>query len=197
MNTIPREIWLHIFSFLGKKHVGDDFDIESQLYKEYSYSWYYPVNELYKTSRLFSWLREYEFIHFSDEDYYSTIKIVDINDNPIHLINLSSGRIMGYKINDNENLYESFYFAYKIQRIREINGEQYYEPKYCNRSSDECHNNCLHCYRLNIVEKQILDADNLIREIIEDPFGDEPVLIRPKSNKLNNLKIEYDPSCLE
>jgi hypothetical protein len=194
MNTIPREILLHIFSFIKKVFVHDD---GSLTYKQNHEGWYYPLNELYKTSHVFEWLREYEFVHTSFENYYWTIRVVDISNKVISLINIDGDRIMGYKIGEYENTYSSYRRDGKTKRLRVISGCLCYEPKNCSRTSIECNSNCLHCYRLNKIEQRILDADNLISEIMRDEyFTSIDVVIRPKSSRLQNLKLKFNASHL-
>lgn len=194
MNNIPREILLHIFSFINKVFVHDD---GSLIYKQNREGWYYPLNELYKTSHMFAWLHEFVFVYASFDDYYWTIKMVDINNKVISLINIDEDRILGYKIGEYENTYRSYRCNGKTKRLRVISGRQYYEPKNCSRTSIGCNSNCLHCYRLNKVEQMILDADNLIGEIMRDEcFTSIDVVIRPKSSRLQNLKLKFNASHL-
>lgn len=193
LDTIPREILLHIFSFIEKEFVHND---GSLIYKQNHGGWYYPLNELYKTSHMFDWLREYEFVYASFADYYWTIKMVDINNKVIGLIDIDEDRIMGYKIGEYENTYSSYRRDGKTKRLRVISGRLYYEPKNCSRTSIECNSNCLHCHRLNKIEQMILTADDIIGKIIREYFTDIDIIIRPKSSRLQNLKLKFNASHL-
>jgi hypothetical protein len=196
MDTLPREILLHIFQFIDKKFVHEEDNDSSSIYEQYYGRWYYPLNELYKTSHMFAWLHEYEFVYVLYDDYYWTIKIVNINDKIISLINIKEDRIMGYQIGEYENIYKSYYWNHDTQRFRNIGIELYSEPKNCSRSSGECNANCLHCHRLNKIEQMILTTDNLIGKIIHDYFDDTDIVIRPKSNRLQNLTLKFNASHL-
>jgi hypothetical protein len=159
-------------------------------------NWYYPVNNLYRTSKEFNWMREYEFIDIHSID----VRVRDINGTNQSMISMYNSCLLSYKIGDNSNIYH-----YSNYRRRTINGIEYsdnYKIKFCSRINCDC--DCYTCEQLNTIQAQIFTADPLIARISDETaFGrtcDENtggrIIMRPINARLNRLAIEFDTSHL-
>lgn len=214
MDTLPREIIVLICSYLKKESLfisdsssTDQVLMMASLWVDLSgiskrnttlsnNNAYYPVNNLYRTSKAFIWMREYEFIDIHSID----VRVRDINGSVQNMISMYNSCLLSYKIGDNSNIYH-----YSNYRRRTINGIEYsdnYNITICERINREC--KCYTCEQLNAIQAQIFSADPLIARIsAETAFGrtcdkntDGRIIMRPINARLNRLTIEFDTSHL-
>lgn len=228
MDTIPREIIVHICSYLKKESLFANIDVPldelvimAKIYAELqgvskrkavlSTGVYFPLNNLYRTSKVYSWMREYEFvdIYISDNiqydrnarfcGYYNNlynerprrkyIKIIDVNGVIKHSVEIFVNKLVSYQIDKNSNICVFDEYNHRI-----INGVEYAKDYHsiCEREYNEC--GCYVCEQLDTIQAQISRADSVIVDICEADTIDTHIIMRPINAHLNGLTIEFDTS---
>jgi hypothetical protein len=144
---------------------------------------YYPVNNLFRTSKAFTWMCKYEFIDVYSDD----IRIRDIHGSLQNMVSMYNSKLSSYKIGDNSNIYRS--------GRRTINGGEYREDwnmRFSERINCDCE--FYTCEQLNAIQAQIFSADPLIGDICEYSHIDSRMVMRAIIARLNSLDIEFNAS---
>jgi hypothetical protein len=154
--------------------------------------------QLYRASKVFTWMRAYEFIHLWKDEYTRIIMICDVAGKIVSQIDVERGFVMGYKIGEYENRYVFKGDMY----YRHIGTKWFYEDKKCQRGWVD--NNfkritceCNSCAQLDVIQEQIFAAHPLLRAVNEWHEWDQRVLICEKNTKLTRLELKYDNNKLK
>lgn len=202
LETLPLEMWLHIFSFIMKDYTYDDelsseenphateLILQQNINKEYE-GLYYPVHMLYRTSKAFSWLHEFEFIHVDSGEFHCVVCISDINGQTLDLIDTNGRDLIGYRIGDKkcEHNTDSHY------HYRYADNKKYHENKNCARWWRDC-KECDNCRQLDVIESQIFAIDPTIERMVRGGETQE-VVIRENNTRLHAFDLKYDTTGLE
>lgn len=216
LDTIPREITVHILSFIKKESLFANIDVPldelvimAKIYAKLqgvskkkallSTEVYFPLNNLYRTSKAYSWMREYEFVDVYSIDTRALrfkkfaekkIKIRDINGKTKHFVEICENELMCYQIGKNSNIYDWSDYSHRLINDVEY-AEDYYHP--CKRVYNICSCSSI-CEQLNAIQVYISRADSVIGDICAADTIDSHIIMRPINTWLNELNIKFDTS---
>ena len=175
----------------------EEFNHLKKLKVEIGTNIYFPATSLYLTSKIFGWLKHYEFIRkeiYSNASNIYTYNIA-IMKNGLQLNGCFDNIICGYSYYDNgvliygnEVINEDGYIYRKISSDPNTN---YYE---CSRWGNNCHDeNCLNCQQLNAISDIIFEKDPFLKSVLIKSNSWE-FIIRPiKNTKFGDIKFIYIP----